>query len=60
MPDHLFEKLLRLLERMALYYNKNRPVQNFEVGDLVMISSKNLDVEHFGVIAGGTRKFAPL
>jgi hypothetical protein len=46
--------------RMKKYYDRNRPTQVFEVGDKVMLSAKNLDVEHLGVIAGGNRKFAPL
>lgn len=46
--------------RMKQYYDKNRPIQNFEIGDRVYISSKNLDIEHLGVIAKGSRKLAPL
>ena len=47
-------------KRMQAYYNKNRPIQNFEVDDYVFISSKNLDVEHLGIVKGGSRKLAPL
>lgn len=46
--------------RMKVYYDKNRPVQIFEVGDRVMISSKNLNIEHLGVIGSGSNKLAPL
>jgi len=46
--------------RMKLYYDKNRPIQIFEVGDKVMISSKNLDIQHLGVISSGSTKLSPL
>jgi hypothetical protein len=46
--------------RMKLYYDRNRPVQTFEVGDKVMISSKNLDIQHLGVISSGSTKLSPL
>jgi len=54
------ESLVLAQSRMKLYYDKNRPIQLFEVGDKVMISSKNLNIENLGVKAGSTRKFAPL
>ena len=47
-------------ERAKKYYDRNRPVQEFEIGDMVMLSTHNLDVEHTGVIAKGSRKLAPL
>lgn len=47
-------------ERMKHYYDLNRPIQNFEIGDQVLLSSENLDIEHLGVIAEGSKKFAPL
>ena len=34
--------------RMKLYYDKNRPVQIFEVGDEVLLDGKNLDIRHKG------------
>lgn len=45
-------------ERMKKYYDRNRPIQTFSEGDLVMISAENLDVQHLGV--HGKRKLAPL
>jgi hypothetical protein len=54
------ENLIKAQERMSKYYNRNRPIQDFEVGDKVLISAKNLNIEHLGVSAGGTKKFAPL
>ena len=56
----LKQSLLAAQERMKRYYDRNRPVQVFEVGDQVMISSKNLNIEHLGVVASSSRKFAPL
>lgn len=62
--QEILEKLKHSLgqaqERMKLYYDKNRPIQDFDIGDKVLISSKNLNIEHLGVVAGSTRKFAPL
>jgi hypothetical protein len=46
--------------RMQKYYNKNRPVQKFDVGNKVMISTKNLNIEHLGISKIGTTKFGPL
>ena len=47
-------------KRMKKYYDRNRPIQEFEVGDLVLVSSKNLDIEHLGIASNGTTKFGPL
>ena len=58
--DRAKQNLSEAQKRMITHYNKNRPIQNFEVGDLVLISARNLDIEHLGVIADGCRKFAPL
>jgi hypothetical protein len=58
--DKLKLMLAEAQRRMKLYYDKNRPVQDFQVGDRVMVSSKNLDLEHLGVSPHGTTKFAPL
>ena len=46
--------------RMKKYYDKNRPVQVFEIGDKVLISSRNLNIEHLGIAKEGTTKFGPL
>jgi hypothetical protein len=46
--------------RMKKYYDKNRPVQDFEVGDEVLLSVKHLDIEHLGIDNKGTNKFGPL
>ncbi len=56
----LKENLEATQVRMSKYYNRNRPVQTFEVGAKVMISSRNLDIEHLGISRTGTEKFGPL
>lgn len=58
--DKLKLYLAEAQSRMKKYYDKNRPVQEFQVGDRVMLSSKNLDIEHLGINPHGTTKFAPL
>ena len=58
--DQLKHHLSSAQERMKFYYDRNRPVQAFEVGDRVMISSKNLDIQHLGVSQFGSKKLAPL
>ena len=52
--------LVKAQERMKRYYDRNRPIQNFIIGDQVMISTKNLDIEHLGISRSGTAKFGPL
>ena len=62
------QKVLKLLKenlklaqaRMCKYYDRNRPVQVFELGDKVMISVKNLDIQHLGIDKSGSVKFGPL
>jgi hypothetical protein len=56
----LKENLLKAQARMKHYYDIRRPIQTFEIGDLVMLSSRNLNIEHLGVSAEGTKKFGPL
>lgn len=56
----LKETLGKAQERMKYYYDRNRPLQNFEVGDKVLISSKNLKIEHLGIAKEGSLKFGPL
>lgn len=46
--------------RMKQYYDKNRPIQDFEIGDEVLLSTKFLDIEHLGISKKGTAKFGPL
>ena len=46
--------------RMKRYYDRNRPIQTFAVGDKVLLSAKNLNIEHLGISASGTTKFGPL
>ena len=58
--EKLKESLLSAQSRMKLYYDRNRPIQEFNIGDQVLISSKNLNVEHLGIIKSGTTKFGPL
>ena len=56
----LRDNLLEAHRRMKKYYDKNRRIQEFDVGDKVMLSSKNLNIEHLGISADGTKKFGPL
>jgi RNase H-like domain found in reverse transcriptase/Integrase zinc binding domain/Reverse transcriptase (RNA-dependent DNA polymerase)/Chromo (CHRromatin Organisation MOdifier) domain len=56
----LKENLAKAHERMRKYYNRNRPVQEFDVGSKVMVSTKNLNIEHLGIPKSGTTKFGPL
>ena len=56
----LHESLEKAQERMKRYYDHNRPVQTFEVGDQVMISTQNLDIEHLGISRTAVKKFGPL
>lgn len=56
----LKDNLLNAQRRMKQYYDKNRPIQDFEVGDRVMLSSRNLNIEHLGISACGSKKFGPL
>jgi transposase InsO family protein len=58
--DRLKKHLIDAQARMKLYYDLNRPVQSFAIGDKVLISSKNLDIQHLGVISSGSTKLAPL
>ena len=46
-------------ERMKHYHDRNRPIQRFEIGDQVLLSTKNLSLPHSGVDRSGSRKFAP-
>ena len=56
----LKENLEQAQERMKRFYNRNRPIQNFAIGDKVLLSSKHLDKEHLGIAKVGTTKFGPL
>ena len=58
--EQLHESLEKAQERMKRYYDHNRPVQTFEVGDQVMISTQNLDIEHLGISRTAVKKFGPL
>ncbi|KAF1329279.1 Retrovirus polyprotein, partial [Globisporangium splendens] len=44
-------------DRMKSYYDKNRLVQDFEVGDYVLLDGKNLDIRHKGFAQ--SKKLAP-
>lgn len=44
--------------RMKQYYDKNRPTQHLEVGDKVLLSTKNMPVRHMGIITKGKKKLA--
>jgi hypothetical protein len=56
----LKNNLVKAQDRMRRYYNKNRPTQHFDIGEKVMISVQNLDIEHLGIAKSGTKKFGPL
>ena len=58
--DILVQNLEEAQARMKKYYDRNRPVQDFQVGDSVMLSTKNLKVENLGIDKSGTVKFGPL
>ena len=58
--EQLKINLVEAQNRMKKYYNSNRPIQVFEIGDKVMLSSKNLNIEHLGISKSGTTKFGPL
>ena len=47
-------------ERMKQYYDRNRPIQLFKEGDQVLLSTKNLDVEHLGIHQDASKKLGPL
>lgn len=44
-------------ERMKAYYDKNRLRQDFQIGDLVLLDGKNLDIRHKGYAK--SKKLAP-
>ncbi|ETL99169.1 hypothetical protein L917_03935 [Phytophthora nicotianae] len=44
-------------ERMKHYYDKNRLVQDFKIGDMVLLDGKNLDIGHKGYAQ--SKKLAP-
>ena len=67
--DFLLEQQVRLQqardamaeaqERQKLYYDRNRPIQKFEIGDLVMLETKHLSNKHVGIGSEGNKKFKP-
>ncbi|ETL32207.1 hypothetical protein L916_15176 [Phytophthora nicotianae] len=44
-------------ERMKHYYDRNRLVQDFKTGDMVLLDGKNLDIRHRGYAQ--SKKLAP-
>jgi hypothetical protein len=44
-------------QRMKSYYDHNRTRQDFEIGELVLLDGKNLDIRHKGYAK--TKKLAP-
>ncbi|OWZ20261.1 Retrotransposon protein, Ty3-gypsy subclass, partial [Phytophthora megakarya] len=44
-------------ERMKYYYDRNRLVQDFNIGDMVLLDGKNLDIRHKGYAQ--SKKLAP-
>lgn len=50
------DKMAEAQERFKKYYDKNRPIQLFNVGDKVLIQTKDMEMKHIGV--QGRRKFA--
>ncbi|GMF31673.1 unnamed protein product [Phytophthora lilii] len=51
------DRMSEAQERMKYYYDKNRLVQDFEIGDMVLLDGKNLDIRHKGYAQSKT--FAP-
>ena len=47
-------------KRMKKYYDHNRPIQILNIGDKVLLNTKNLDIQHTGTAATSSRKFAPI
>lgn len=56
----LKENLTAAQARMKKYYDANRPVQDFEKGQKVLLSVANLNIEHLGITIDSSRKFGPL
>ncbi|KAF1321089.1 Retrovirus polyprotein, partial [Globisporangium splendens] len=51
------DAMTKAQERMKFYYDKNRKAQLFEVGDLVLLDGRNLDIRHKG--SARSKKLAP-
>jgi hypothetical protein len=46
-------------ERQKKYFDLNRPIQTFKIGDLVLLETKNISNKHAGSGEKGIRKFKP-
>ncbi|CEG41667.1 retrotransposon nucleocapsid protein [Plasmopara halstedii] len=51
------DRMSEAQERMKHYYDKNRFVQDFKIGDMVLLDGKNLDIRHKGYAQ--SKKLAP-
>jgi hypothetical protein len=55
---HVQDAMSEAQTRMKQYYDKNRPTQIFEVGDKVLLSTKNMPVRHMGIVTKGKKKLS--
>ncbi|POM70462.1 Uncharacterized protein PHPALM_13096 [Phytophthora palmivora] len=56
------DRMSEAQERMKYYYDRNRLVQDFKTGDMVLLDGKNLDIRHKGYAQSKkpkTSKLAP-
>ncbi|POM78065.1 Hypothetical protein PHPALM_4456, partial [Phytophthora palmivora] len=51
------DRMSEAQERMKYYYDRNRLVQDFKTGDMVLLDGKNLDIRHKGYAQ--SKKLAP-
>ena len=51
------DKISEAQSRMKSYYDKNRKIQEFKIGDKVLLDGRNLQIHHKGF--KNTAKFAP-
>ena len=42
------DRMAEAQDRMKYYYNRNRSEQNFEIGELVLLDNRNLNIRHKG------------
>ncbi|POM67645.1 LOW QUALITY PROTEIN: Retrovirus Polyprotein [Phytophthora palmivora] len=52
------DRMSEAQERMKYYYDRNRLVQDFKTGDMVLLDGKNLDIRHKGYAQ--SKKLAPM
>lgn len=56
----LKQSLEKAQRRMKEYYDRNRPTLELQIGDQVLLATKNLAVEHLGIAKAATRKLGPV